>query len=112
MANFNMSRDVTGSPAYAPPFPLIGTSTTLTANIAQSYTVPSTFKEYIAIFSIDPGTRIWIASNATAVGPTSSFANTVSTLNPTARFVNAGDVLSFISSDTNAMVGVNLYGKF
>jgi hypothetical protein len=110
MANFNLSKDETGAVAYAPPFPIIGTSSILPTNVAEPYTIPSIFNEYIAVFSIDPGTRIWIANNAEATTPGSSFSNTVSTLNPVSRYVKAGDILSFKTTDSNAMVGVTLYG--
>ncbi|MHB9161398.1 MAG: hypothetical protein ACYC6W_11035 [Nitrosotalea sp.] len=106
---FNGNRDVTGAPAYSPPFAIDNFSTTLAANVAQSVTVPSTSSTYIAIFSFVPGAAVWVANNVAATVPGGSFAATKSQLNPASRFVNAGDVLSFITSDTTDQIGVSFY---
>ena len=108
----NMGRDVQGYNAYAPFFAVDGQSTTLSANAAQNFTVPSNFENWIAVFSYEPGSNVWVANNTTAAVPSTSFAATVSQLNPAARWVNAGDVLSFITGDATALVGVSLYAIY
>lgn len=110
---FNMIRDINGYNGFGLPFSDTGFQTTLAQNVAQPYTIPlsisANYSKYIAIFSFDPGLRIFVANNTTAEVPGSSFASTVSELNPTARLVKGGDVLSFITPDTAAYVNVKLY---
>ena len=67
--------------------------------------------KYIAIFSYEPGSQVWVADNATAAIPVgASFASTTSELNPSARVVNAGDVVHFFTPDSGgANVSVILY---
>jgi hypothetical protein len=76
----------------------------------QHFTVSSQNKNWLAIFSYDPGLRIFVADNATAAVPTTTFALGHSDLNPTALKVKGGDVLSFITPDTTAFVVVKFYG--
>jgi|SRR5580692_9168513 hypothetical protein len=105
----DMNSDVRGYNAYAPAFSLDNQSTTLSANAEQHFTVPSNFAKWIAVFSYQPGSNVWVANNDTAAVPSSSFAATTSQFNPAARYVQAADVLSFITADTSALVGVSLY---
>lgn len=109
MTMLNFGRDVQGYNAYAPAFSVDNKSTILSANIEQHFTVPSDFENWIAVFSFEPGTSVWVANNQTSNVPSASFADTFSQLNPAARLVNAGDVLSFISPDTTASIGISLY---
>lgn len=111
--SLNMVRDMNGFNTFGLQFSDTGFQTTLAANVAQSFTVPTISNvgqgNYLAIFSFDPGLRIFVARNATAVVPGGSFSSTVSELNPTSRFVIVGDVISFITPDTTAYVNVKLY---
>jgi hypothetical protein len=106
---FNLNRDQTGVSAYAPYFAYDNYQTILSASVAQSFTIPSNYSIWCAIFSFTPGASVWVAKNTTATLPGGSFSTTLSTLNPQARYVNAGDILSFITSDTTDEVGVTLY---
>lgn len=106
----NFGRDVQGYNAYAPAFAIDNYSAALTVGVARSITVPSNYAVWIAVFSYQPGTNVWVADNATAAGPAgSSFASTTSQLNPASRTVLAGDVLSLITTSATADVGVSFY---
>lgn len=94
-----IARDITGVPMGAIQFPA-GNSfrTTLTANVAQTTTVPAGCN--IAIFSFTPqGTFVSQGDNALTL-PTGSFAQDDSDLNPVARQVTPGATLNFIASAT------------
>lgn len=106
---FNLNRDISGIPAYSPKFSIDGKKVTLSANVAQNFTVPSNYSIWTAIFMFEPGATIYVANNHTAEVPTGSFTDTFSELNPQARMVEGGDVLSFITADTTASVIVKLY---
>ncbi len=113
MTILSMGRDAGGAVTFVLPFSDTGFQTTLAQGVEQHFTVPfntnSTYKKYSVIFSFDPGLRIYVALNATAEIPGSSFASTVSELNPTSRYVEYGDILSFITPDVAAYVNVKLY---
>ncbi len=106
---FNMTRDINGYNGFGLMPADDKQSTTLSANAAQSFVVPSNFPYWLAIFEIDPGLRVFVAHNTTATLPNSSFGSGVSDLNPTAWRVKAGDTLSFITPDASAYVVVPMY---
>lgn len=107
---FLMTKDVAGYNGFGLPFTLNAKSGVLAATVAQSITVPSNYPNWIAIFSYTPGSNIWVDNITTAVAPTGAFSDTTSELNPAARFVKAGDTISFITSDvTSPMVSVLFY---
>ena len=107
---FNLTKDVAGYNGFGLPFSEDCYETYLATTTEQHFTVPSNYQWWIAIFSYTPGANIWVANNHTAVVATSSFVATKSELNPAARLVKSGDVLSFITSDaTNPAVSVILY---
>lgn len=106
---FNLNRDLTGAPAYSPPFAEDNKQVTLSAGAAQTMTVPSNYSVWEVMFSFGPGKEVWVANNHTATLPSGSVAATFSQLNPSSRFVNKGDVLSFITNDTTATVGASFY---
>jgi hypothetical protein len=106
----NFGRDAGGYNAYAPFFAADNWGTLLAANTEQHFTVTGTYSRYVAVFSYQPGGAVWVANNYTAAVPSGSFAATTSQLNPAVRIVNQGDVLSFITADTDDYVGVSLYG--
>lgn len=116
---FNLVRDINGFNGFGVAFSDALYDTTLAIGVAQSLTVPVSMgmggnglysgPEYIAIFSFQPGSNVWVADNFTATVPGASFAATNSELNPAARLVKGGDVLSFITGDSTALVGVAFY---
>jgi|ERR1700761_1866882 len=116
---FNLSRDINGFNGFGVPFSDTLYATNLTTGAAQSLAVPLVMgmggngiyngPEYIAIFSFEPGSNVWVSNGGTAATPGSSFALSTSELNPAARFVKGGDILSFITPDSSAYVGVAFY---
>jgi hypothetical protein len=106
----NMNSDVRGYNAYAPSFAEDNQQVTLVQNVEQNFPVPLNNSKWIAVFSYEAGTDVWVANNATATLPAGSFASTASQLNPAARYVENGDTLSFITPDASgAQVGVSFY---
>ena len=104
---FIMTRDIGGQNGYG----IMPTkdiyNALLAVGVAQSVTVPDNYANWIAIFSYTPGATVFVAFNETAAAPSGAFAAAVSALNPAARKVKAGDVLSFITADaTNPLVSV------
>jgi hypothetical protein len=109
MSKFNLTRDINGYNGFGLKFCEDNQSAILAANVEQHFTVPGNYANWIAIFSYEPGASVWVADNFTAVVPSGSLAATFSELNPTAREVKAGDVISLITSDDNVQVGICLY---
>lgn len=117
---FNMIRDINGYNGFGLQFSDTKYSCALSQAAATPLTVPvgttigsghsTNVLRYLAIFSYSPGATVWVTNNATAAVPAgSSFAVTTSELNPTARYVAVGDVLSFLSPDAATKVGVTFY---
>lgn len=117
---FSMAKDINGQNSFGLRFTDTAYSATLAASTATALTVPAsgsiggsktqTINLWLAIFSYTPGSSVWVANNTTAAVPAgSSFATTVSQLNPAARLVQAGDVLSFITGSAGVSVSVILY---
>jgi hypothetical protein len=113
MLPFIMTRDINGYNGFGLPFSNVKRNTILSANVAQTLTVPvsadATYSNVIAVFSFEPGASIWVANNETAAIPSGSFTTATSELNPAARAVKGGDVLSFITADTTSAIGVTFY---
>ena len=121
---WSMTRDINGYNGFGLAFSLDKYSATIATSTDTTLTVPSagplgsgtsstSTNKYIAIFSYEPGSSVWVAVNATAAVPAgASFAATTSELLPTARYVKGGDVLHFITGDTSATVGVTFYVLF
>lgn len=108
--NFAMIKDCTAQTTHALPFSDDKYSAALATSTATALTVPIAHPKYVAIFTYEAGATVWVANNATAAVPAgASFATTTSELNPVAREVKAGDVLSFTTSDASAVVGVTFY---
>lgn len=107
----HFGRDTQGYNAYAPLDASIKYSATITNGSATSITIPSTFKTWIAAFSIQPGSNVWVDfSGATAAIPVgATLASTTSSLNPGQRTVFAGGKISIITDNTSADVGIELW---
>lgn len=109
-----MIRDINGFNGFGIKFSNSQWQCLLSANIESVLTVPTTgdatYPHLLAIFSFDPGDSVWVSVNGTATVPSSgTFAECQSELNPAARYVSSGDVLSFITSDTTDQIGVSFY---
>ncbi len=102
-----MTRDINGYNGFGiqPTYDAYGCY--LTASAAQSVTVPSNYANWIAIFSFQPGVAVWVDFVTTATLPTATMGAVTTVLNPAARAVVAGQVISFITDDaTDPWVGV------
>lgn len=104
-------RDVQGMNAYAPDTADDKWFALLFNGIDASVVVPDNYENWIAVFSYQPGTAVWVDfSGATAVAPTNQTLDPCTVeMNPAARSVKAGDVISMITSNAQAQVGVSFY---
>lgn len=83
----------------------------LSSTVAQSWTVPgNATQKYQAYFEYNQSSNVFVCKNGTAASPASG-TNTSQQYNefrPKKRYVQGGDVLSLITPDTNAYVGISL----
>ncbi len=96
-------------------------SVTLAAGTAKTVTVPSrpgiglsiTGPKFLMVINVDPADLVWFSVNGTAVTATglSNFTKTSSEIvkNGIGRYVAAGDVVSFKTDETTAVVNVCFY---
>lgn len=107
----SFSRDNQGYNAYAPVTATDKWSATITNGAETHITVPSNHQTWVAVFSYQPGTNIWVdLTGGTAIVPVgATLASTTSELNPATRTVYAGGKISMITDNTSADVGVSLY---
>lgn len=107
----NFGRDVQGLNAYAPDPAFYKYAAALVINTATSFTVPSTYQNWIVSFVYSPGSFVWVDfTGVAAVIPVSaSFSAVTVEPIPGSRKVKAGDVISVISASASASVGVLLY---
>jgi hypothetical protein len=96
---FSMVRDINGYNGFGilPTYDIQGTS--LAVSAAQSFTVPSDYPNWIAIFTYTPGSNIWVSFTTTATVATTSVTSLTSVLNPSARQVKGGSTISVITAD-------------
>lgn len=107
-----MSRDVNGYNGFGLPFSLDGQVAELTANVAETFTAPTNYPCWIAIFSYTPGASIYVDGINTAVVPSGGAALSTSRLNPVACEVRSGQQISIITADNNTpVVQVSYYFK-
>lgn len=117
---YNVSTTVQGVNGFGAPFCDTIFTATLGAAAVTALTVPakaalgmgsatSVKNTYLAVFSYAPGSKVWVANNETAAVPGgAAFAASTSEMNPPAKKVKAGDILSFICT-AGADVSVALY---
>lgn len=114
---FLMTRDINGYNGFGLAFSDTNYQVVLQSNSNKTLTVPlSPYPELpnlIAIFSYDPGSRVWVSNNSTATAPsTGPFVSTSSQLLPGARYVKGGDTLNFITDQPLVVVGVSFYAVY
>lgn len=106
----DFARDSQSAITFAPGFTDERYSASLTTSSDTTLTVPGSGINYMAIFTYESGAEVWVAVDATAAIPAgATFASSTSVQNPVARKVSSGDVLHFITSDSNISVGVEFY---
>ncbi len=83
----------------------------LAASTAQSWTVPGTSNQFFqAYFEYASNSNVFVCNNGVATAPGGG-AHTTQQYNefkPKKRYVRGGDVLSFLTPDTTAYMGVSL----
>lgn len=110
MTQLVLTRDATGAVSYGLPFSDTNSLFTLAVNTEITIVAPTTASRYVAIFSYEPGTKVWVSTGLTSILlPTSTPASTLAQLNPQVREVNPGATLRFMTNDTSAQVGVSFY---
>lgn len=109
--NYIINNGIKGVNAFGAPFSTLIYNTTLAADTEATLTIPggsalgninaSTNPQYLAIFSYSADSTVYVANNATAAVPAGDTLEVAtSIINPSARLVKAGDILSIISEDT------------
>lgn len=111
MTKLNFARDVQGFNSYAPEFSANKFSATLAAAGNDTITVPSSFTNWVAGFSYQAASNIWVSVNGTAAAPAgATFAATSSQFVPGSLKVKAGDTINIKNTGAAAAdVGVILY---
>lgn len=83
----------------------------LAANAVQTYTVPgAATQKYQAVFTYTSISNVFIGYNFTPTvpAPGTNLTTHSEEFRPTCKYVHGGDVLSFLSPDTTAYVGLSL----
>ena len=63
--------------------------------------IGASVNKFLAVFSYEDANEVWVANNATAAVPAgATLAASTSELNPPAKVVKTGDVISIISAGT------------
>lgn len=117
---YNIPSTIKGVNGFGSPFCDTIRTATLAAGTATALTIPgkaaigmgsatSSKNTFLAVFSYAPGAKVWVANNETAAIPAgAAFAASTSELNPPAKLVRAGDVLSFIcTAGADVSVAIN-----
>lgn len=113
MQRLNVVRDVQGYPVTSlnlRPIAPVRVSATLAASTVQTYTVPSSYKNWALFVDCNPATNVWVSITGTAAVPAGgTFAATTSVRNPAGLLVEAGDVISVITATATTDVGLELF---
>jgi len=107
----SFGRDVQGYNSFAPAPSTDMFSASIPSGASASITVPSNFQNWIASFSFQPGSDVWVSYTGTATPPAgATFASTASELLPGSRALLKATVVSFYNNGTDtADVGAILY---
>ena len=93
------------------PFSDVCLQLNLAAATQQTWTIPGTPEQfYQAYFKYASNSNVFVCNNGTAISPTAGAQTTqqYSEYKPKKRYVRGGDVLSFVTPDTTAYMGVSL----
>jgi len=96
---------------YTKPFSDTGAMISPVANTAVSWTVPGTDDQtYRAEFAFNENDYVWVAFNKTAIIPVGGAATATNQqeMRPEPKYVRGGDVLSFITTQSNVQCGISL----
>lgn len=97
---------------HAKPFSDTCGQVALATNVAQSYTVPGTnSQKYRLKLEFNASANVYVGYNITALAPSAGTNTTTNNMEfrpSEPKFVKGGDVLSFVTPDTSAYVGVSL----
>lgn len=109
----SFGRDAQGYNAFAPKTSLNKWSATLINGSASSITVPSSHAVWIAVFSYQPGTNVWVdfSGNTADIPAGASLTQTTSELLPASREVLAGTTISVITDNATCDMGIMLYAS-
>lgn len=113
MTKLAMVRDINGYNTFGLMFADVTRGVVPQAGLGEkTITVPADTSEWLAVFSFEPGTSVWVANNKSVIIPQSSDPAPVACAeqNPGSRYVKAGDILHFATEDTSAKVEVGFYG--
>jgi len=107
----HFARDVQGYTADAPQFPTDIYTATLAASTAASVTVPNNYQNWVMYVRVQPNGWAWCRKGGVAAIPAggSLVAASSELICGTVeyrRFVNAGDVISFITANTTCDIEV------
>jgi hypothetical protein len=106
----NLIRDINGFVTYGIETAYNKVSALIATTDDESFTVPSNYPYWLAIFSLPAGSEVWVSINNNAAAPSSGFSATDSELNPAVRYLKAGDVVNLLNPTANSVrVGVSLY---
>jgi hypothetical protein len=93
------------------PFSDVCLQLNLAANTAQSWTVPGTSDQFFqAYFEYNSNSNVFVCNNGIAAAPGGGAQTTqqYNEFKPIKRYVRGGDILSFVTPDPVAVMGVSL----
>lgn len=116
---YNINRYVQGINGFGLPFCDTILSATLDANTDTTLTIPGASSvpiptsqpaNFIAVFEYTAAKDVFVAVNQDAATPAmATFTASTSEQNPAGKYVRAGDVLHFITTQSNVNVTVSIY---
>lgn len=119
ITQYNINSYSHGTNGFGLPFTNTSYSVTLAANADTTLTVPglqaggapsAVYAKMYAIITYSADDVVWVARNAVAALPAgAAFALTTGELGPVCKYVRAGDVLHFITSENNIVINVAFF---
>lgn len=106
---FCLGKDINGNNTYSIVFSDTNYNMVLLQNVAQTITLPTDSATYRIVFTMEPGSTVWVSNEDTAVVPTGAAALAIEQMNPAVRDVVAGSSLTLITANDSAEVGVQIY---